>query len=70
MPASKSRKTPPRIAEVIRSTLETPRHLAIAPATLRDLRLRVEKHIRNTYIKQVQAPVGIKPVLKCWMEIN
>ena len=60
----------PRIADVIRSTLETPRRLAIEPASLRDLRLKVEKHIKNTYLKQVQAPVGVKPTLKCWMELN
>ena len=60
----------PRIAEVIRSTLETPRRLAMEPASLRDLRLKVEKHIKNTYLKQVQAPVGVKPILKCWMELN
>lgn len=59
-----------RIAEVIRCPLETPRHLAINPATLRDIRLKVEKHIKNTYLKQVQAPVGVKAVLKCWMELN
>ena len=55
---------------LIRSTLETPRGPAIEPATLRDLRRRAEKHIRNTYLKQVQAPVGVKPVLKSWMELN
>jgi len=61
---------PPRVAEIIRSTVETPRRLAIEPATLRDVRLKIEKHIKNTYLKQVQAPVGVKPVLKCWMELN
>lgn len=60
----------PRIAEVIRSTIKTPRRLAMEPASLRDLRLKVEKHIKNTYLKQVQAPVGVKPILKCWMELN
>ena len=38
--------------------------------TLRDIRLKIEKHIKNTYLKQVQAPVGVKPTLKCWMELN
>lgn len=38
------------------------------PAT--EVRLAVEKHIRNTYLKQVRAPVGVNPVLKCWMELN
>jgi len=59
-----------RIAEVIRSTVETPRRLAIEQPTLRDIRLKVEKHIKNTYLKQVQAPIGARPVLKCWMELN
>lgn len=61
---------PPRIAEIIRSNLETPRRLAVKPAELREIRLKIEKHIKNTYLKQVQAPVGVKPVLKCWMELN
>ena len=30
----------------------------------------VEKHIKNTYLKRVDAPVGVKPALKCWMELN
>jgi hypothetical protein len=35
---------------------------------LHTVRLKVEKHIKNPYLKQVQAPVGVKPTLKCWME--
>ena len=31
---------------------------------------KVEKHIKNTYLKRVDAPVGVKPALKCWMELN
>jgi superfamily II DNA or RNA helicase len=61
---------PPRMAPIIRSTPETPRKVAIPQATLREVRLAVEKHIRNTYLKQVQAPVGVKPTLKCWMELS
>jgi superfamily II DNA or RNA helicase len=61
---------PARIVDVIRSSIETPRRVTIEAALLRDLRLKIEKHIRNTYLKQVQAPVGVKPVLKCWMELN
>jgi superfamily II DNA or RNA helicase len=60
----------PRIADLIRSLPETPRRLALEPATLREVRLKVEKHIKNTYLRQVQAPVGVRPVLKCWMELN
>lgn len=61
---------PTQIVEFIRSAVDTPRRLAIAAPTLREVRLSIEKHIRNTYLKQVQAPVGVRPVLKCWMELN
>ena len=42
--------------DIIRSTLDTPRRLAIEPASLRELRIKVEKHIKNTYLKQVGHP--------------
>ncbi len=61
---------PARIADVIRSTPATPRIVAVEKPTLREIRLKIEKHIKNTYLKQVQAPVGVKPTLKCWMELN
>jgi superfamily II DNA or RNA helicase len=61
---------PARVADVIRCTIETPRQVVVEPTSLRDLRLKIEKHIRNTYLKQIQAPVGVRPVLKCWMELN
>jgi hypothetical protein len=58
------------IVAFIRSKPETPRRVALSQAELHDVRLSVEKHIKNTYLKQVQAPAGVKPVLKCWMELN
>jgi len=58
------------IAEYIRCAPETPRQVAITNADLRKIRLNVEKYIKNTYLKLVQAPQGVKPVLKCWMELN
>ena len=57
---------PEDIAAFIRSTPETPRRVALPETDLRDVRLKVEKHIKNSYLKQIQAPVGVKPVLKCW----
>ena len=60
----------PGIAAVIRSTPTTPRVRAIADATLAEIRSKMEKHIKNTYLKSVQAPVGVKPILKAWMELN
>ena len=61
---------PGKIADIIRSRPETPRALEIEKPTLREIRLKIERHIRNTYLKQVQAPVGVRPTLKCWMELN
>ena len=61
---------PSRIIETIRCTPPTPRHRGIADETLSDIRAKIEKHIKNTYLKKVNAPVGVKPTLKCWMEIS
>ena len=41
-----------------------------AQKELKDARLKVEKHITNTYLKQLQAPQGVKPILKCWEELT
>jgi superfamily II DNA or RNA helicase len=61
---------PEEIHAYVRCEPPTPRQCVIAAPTLRDIRLRIEKHITQTYLKKVQAPVGVKPVLKCWMELN
>jgi len=37
----------------------------LAPA-----RKAIEKHIKNTYLKDIQAPIGAKPTLIAWMEIS
>ena len=57
-------------ADLIRSVPETPRICAIDPATLKQAREKLEKHIKNTYLKKVQAPLGVAPVLRAWMELN
>jgi superfamily II DNA or RNA helicase len=60
---------PGEIVASIRSKPNTPRKCTMEERTLVDLRARVEKHIKNTYLKRVDAPVGVKPALKCWMEL-
>ncbi len=60
----------PQIADLIRSVPDTPRICAIDPATLKQAREKLEKHIKNTYLKKVQAPLGVAPVLRAWMELN
>ena len=61
---------PAEIINTIRSKPETPRICTTEEKTLIDLRKKIEGHIKNTYLKRVDAPVGVKPALKCWMELN
>lgn len=61
---------PGEIVASIRSKPETPRKCTTEEQTLMALRTKVEKHIKNTYLKRVDAPVGVKPALRCWMELN
>lgn len=64
------REDPGDIASSIRSMPETPRKCTTQQPTLVAVRGKLERHIKNTYLKRVDAPVGVKPVLKCWMELN
>jgi superfamily II DNA/RNA helicase len=61
---------PQEIVASIRSKSDTPRTCAMDEKTLIDLRTKVERHIKNTYLKRVDAPIGVKPLLRCWMELN
>ena len=61
---------PHEIINNIRSKPDTPRICTTDEKSLIDIRAKVEKHIKNTYLKRVDAPVGVKPALKCWMELN
>ena len=49
---------------------DTPRQCRIAQTTLSETRAKVEKHLKNGYLRQVQAPVGVVPELIAWMELN
>ncbi|TAH34306.1 MAG: helicase [Planctomycetota bacterium] len=61
---------PGEIAASIRSKPDTPRKCTTEEKTLVEIRGKVDKHIKNTYLKRVDAPVGVKPKLRCWMELN
>jgi hypothetical protein len=61
---------PGEIVASIRSKPETPRHCTFEQKTLVEIRANIEKHIKNSYLKRIDAPVGVKPALKCWMELN
>lgn len=59
-----------KIVQLIRSKPDTPRHLTLPEKNLSEIRAIVEKHIKNSYFKKVQAPVGVKAALKAWMELS
>ncbi len=61
---------PSDIVAAIRCTPETPRRCIIEQATISEIRGKIEKHIKNTFLKAMQAPIGVKPILKAWMELN
>ena len=61
---------PTKIVSLVRGTPETPRKHDVPEKMLSEIRAKVEKHIKNTYLKQVQAPVGVKPSLTAWMELS
>ncbi len=67
---SKILDQPEEIHAYIKCSPDTPRRVEMTGEALRTVRLKIETHIKNTYLKQMQAPVGIKPTLKCWMELN
>ncbi len=59
-----------QIIKSIRCNPELSRKVICSEKELKDARLKVEKHITNTYLKQLQAPQGVKPILKCWEELT
>jgi len=61
---------PEEIIKLIRSTPETARHRSLPDATLSDIRRKVEKQIKVTYLRSSNAPQGVKPILKAWMEMS
>lgn len=61
---------PGEIVGSIRSKPQTPRRCTTEQKTLVEIRAKVEKHIKNTYLKRIDAPIGVKPALRCWMELN
>ncbi len=61
---------PGAIANLIRSEPDTPRHCAIDRALLSELRQKVEKQVVTEYLRPLQAPLGVAPSLKCWLELN
>ena len=61
---------PGEIVASIRSKPRTPRRCRNDEKKLLGIRRQIEMHIKNSYLKRVDAPIGVKPRLRCWMELN
>ena len=62
---------PGAIVVSIRSKPETPRRCATEEKGRSSTSASgIERHVKNSYLKRVDAPVGVKPRLRCWMELN
>ena len=64
-------ESPGEIADSIRSNPNTPRRCTMDKVTLKDIKGKVARHVRDSYLKLVNAPMDApKPRLLCWMELN
>ena len=59
-----------RISMLVRSEPDTTRSCKFDQAALTKLREQVEKDLNKSHLRPLQAPVGIAPILKCWIELN
>ncbi len=53
----------------IRCDIDTERYTEKGPGGLKDVLKKVEKHIREKYLRDIQAEMGEKPKLITWLEI-
>ena len=42
----------------------------VAKETLKEIRKKLNNHVKNSYLKSVQAPIGVKATIKAWMELT
>jgi hypothetical protein len=59
----------PQIFTWIQCYPETPRTNAIPRTVLKEIRLEMDKHVLNSYLRKVQAPQGQDATLLAWMEL-
>jgi superfamily II DNA or RNA helicase len=71
LPGGELLEDPRQIIESVRSEPATPRRCTLEQPLLVEVRDELLKHIKNTYLRQLDAPISApKPSLLCWMEVN
>jgi superfamily II DNA or RNA helicase len=58
-----------RIFPLVQCEPDTPRQTVTPKETLTEIRREMDTHIKNTYLKKVQAPIGVESTLLAWMEL-
>lgn len=58
------------IFQCIRSAPDTKRVTEFSRETLLECKKEIDKHISSSYLKKVQAPAGVRPILRAWMELD
>lgn len=61
---------PTQIIKYIRCKPGTVRKQILSKTLLKEIRGKLDKHVKNTYLRAVQAPIGVKAALKAWMELS
>ncbi len=64
------KEKPEEIINAIRSLPTTKRLCRIDQDQLIRIRFDIERRIKNKYLESINAPVGVQPKLRCWMELN
>jgi hypothetical protein len=58
------------IAKHIRATRETKRTFTMTEADVIAIRKKVLNHIKNSYLRKIDAPQGVNAKLRCWMALQ
>jgi len=59
-----------RMNDVIQCDVEQERNIQAAPEQLLEAKKKVLKHIKNSVLRNLQAPIGTQPRLVTWMAVS
>ena len=59
----------PEMHNIIQCEPDTDRVVSLEDLHLRDIKKKMEKHIKNKVMRPLQAPKSAKPRLVCWLDI-
>ena len=59
-----------KIVDIVRTSQGTPRKISDDKYQLVEIKSKFEKKALVPFLREIQAPIGIKPRLKAWMEIS